>query len=160
MTRQYPDNYLLSRISGVLFDVMIICGIASIDFSDLEGLWLPFLLMAVLGGAVTIVYLLWICKIIYPDYYYEGFFSMFGMMTGTISSGILLLREIDPYFKTPAANNLLTGSGFAIVFGAPILVLIALAPQSTALLFLTLAVMIVYLILLMLFIAKVRRQKP
>ena len=30
MTRQYQNNYLLSRLSGLAFDIMIIAGIASI----------------------------------------------------------------------------------------------------------------------------------
>ncbi len=38
-----------------------------------------------------------------------GFLSMYGMMTGTISSGVLLLRELDPQLETPAANNLVIG---------------------------------------------------
>jgi ESS family glutamate:Na+ symporter len=41
MTRQYQNNYLLSRISGFFFDAMIVAGIASIDIADLSGLWLP-----------------------------------------------------------------------------------------------------------------------
>ena len=110
MNHQYQNNYLLSRISGVAFDFMIVAGIASIEINDLKGNWLPFLLMAVIGGVVTFVYLLWMCKKLYPNYVYEGFFSMFGMLTGTISSGVLLLREIDPDLRTPASNNLVTGS--------------------------------------------------
>ncbi len=31
---------------------------------------------------------------------------MFGMLTGTASRGMILLREIDPNYETPAANNL------------------------------------------------------
>ena len=112
MTRQYQNNYLLSRISGVAFDLMIVAGIASINIEDLSGLWLPFALMAVAGGAVTLVYLQWICRRVYPEYYYEGLVSMYGMLTGTISSGVLLLREIDVSFQTPAANNLVIGSSF------------------------------------------------
>jgi len=54
MTRQYQNNYLLSRISGVAFDMMIVAGIASIDIGDLSGLWVPFILMAVAGGVVTL----------------------------------------------------------------------------------------------------------
>ena len=38
----------------------------------------------------------------YPGYVYEGFLSMYGMLTGTISSGVLLLREIDPDLETPS----------------------------------------------------------
>lgn len=159
MTRQYPNNYLLSRISGCAFDFMTIAGIASIEFEDLTGLWVPFILMAVIGGIVTFFYLVWLCKIIYPSYEHEGMVSMFGMLTGTISSGVLLLREIDPYFETPAANNLLTGSSFAIVLGAPMLILIGMAPKSDTILFITLALLILYMIPLLLIMLKAHRRK-
>lgn len=159
MTRQYQNNYLLSRISGLAFDLMIVAGIASIDFEDLSGYWVPFLIMAVLGGIVTFVYLRRMCTRLYPQYPYEGFFAMYGMLTGTISSGILLLREIDPEFKTPAANNLITGSSFGIVFGAPVLLLISLAPRSDTMTFITLGLILAYLAALLLYIFLVGRKR-
>ena len=45
MERQYQNNYLLNRISGFAFDLMIVAGIASIRLEDLSGLWLPFVLL-------------------------------------------------------------------------------------------------------------------
>ena len=117
MTRQYQNNYLLNRISGFFFDIMICAGIASINIEDLSGLWVPFLLLAVAGGIATWLHLAFVCRAVYKDYYYEGLISMFGMMTGTISSGVLLLREIDPDLATPAAGNLVTGSTFGILLG-------------------------------------------
>jgi ESS family glutamate:Na+ symporter len=158
MHRQYPNNYLLSRISGTAFDFMIIAGIAAIEIEDLSGLWTPFIIMSIIGGIVTFIYLKWLCKVIYPSYEYEAFLSMFGMLTGTISSGVLLLREIDPTYKTPAANNLLTGSSFAIILGAPMLILIGLAPKSDMLLYITLTLLFVYLIPLLLIIFKAKRK--
>ena len=158
ITRQYQNNYLLSRISGFAFDLMIIAGIASIEISDLKGLWIPFILMSVAGTIITLFYLQWLCKRIYPNYYYEGLLSMYGMMTGTISSGVLLLREVDPMFKTPAANNLITGSGTAIVFGAPMLALIAIAPISDQMTWLTLGLLAVYTALLILFMLKAGKR--
>ena len=155
MTRQYQNNYLLSRISGLAFDIMIVCGIASINIEDLQGLWVPFALMAVAGGAVTFFWLKWLSKKIYPTYSEEAFVSMYGMMTGTISSGVMLLREIDPSFRTPAANNLLTGSAFAIVFGAPMLLLVGLAPQTLTLTWVTLGLLFIYLALLLVFLLAV-----
>lgn len=148
MRMQYQNNYLLSRISGLFFDVMIICGIASIDFEDLQGLWLPFALTCILGGIATFLHLKFFCKRVYKGYEEEGFLSMFGMMTGTISSGILLVREIDPDFKTPAANNLVSGSGVAIAFGAPMLILISMAPKSTASTFIVLGLLVLYYLIL------------
>ena len=62
MTRQYPNNYLLSRISGLSFDFMTIAGIASIEFKESKGLWVPFIIIAVLGGIVTFYYLKWLCR--------------------------------------------------------------------------------------------------
>lgn len=159
MNRQYQNNYLLSRISGFLFDVMIVAGIASIDIDDLEGYWIPFLLMAVVGGIVTFYYLMFMSKKLYKGYVYEGFFSMYGMLTGTISSGVLLLREIDPQMKTPAANNLITGSSFGIAFGAPLLVLISMAPKNDTMTFIVFGLILVYLALLLLFIFKAGNGK-
>ena len=149
MTRQYQNNYLLSRISGFAFDLMIVAGIASIEPEDLSGLWLPFILMAVAGAVVTLVHLKYVCRKVYGNYYYEGLISMYGMMTGTISSGVLLLREIDPMFETPAANNLVIGSSFAILLGAPLLVLVSLAPRSDMMLFVTLGLIIAYYLVLL-----------
>lgn len=159
MTRQYQNNYLLSRISGLAFDIMIVCGIASINIEDLKGLWVPFALMAVAGGVVTFVWLKWLSKKLYPTYAEEAFVSMYGMMTGTISSGVMLLREIDPSFSTPAANNLLTGSAFAIVFGAPMLLLVGIAPQSLLMTWIALGLLIVYLALLVAFLLFVGKRK-
>ena len=159
MNHQYQNNYLLSRISGVAFDFMIVAGIASIEISDLSGYWLPFLLMAVIGGVVTFYYLMWACKKLYPDYVYEGFFSMFGMLTGTISSGVLLLREIDPDLRTPASNNLVTGSSYGIIFGAPMLLLISFAPKSDTTVWVAVGLVIIYLALLLLFMLKAGNKK-
>ena len=157
--RQQQNNYLLSRISGFFFDIMIVAGISAIEIDKLKGLWIPFILLTVAGGVITWVYLAFVCKKVYKDYFYEGLISMYGMLTGTISSGVLLLREIDPDFKTPASNNLIVGSSYAIVLAAPILVLIGLAAKSTAMCFLTLGLITVYFAALLFFILKARQKK-
>lgn len=159
IVRQYQNNYLLNRISGFFFDIMIVAGIASINPEDLTGLWLPFFILAIVGGVVTWFWLAYVCKKIYPDYYYEGLISMYGMMTGTIGSGILLLREIDPQYNTPAANNLVSGSSFAIILGIPMLIFVGLAPKSTTLCFITLLLAVIYWLMMLLIILKLKNKK-
>ncbi|MDR1894287.1 MAG: hypothetical protein LBQ61_06290 [Spirochaetales bacterium] len=154
--RQYQNNYLLSRIAGLAFDLMVIAGIASINLPDLRGLWFPFALFSLSGAFLTLWYLTWICKKIYRGYYYEGLVSMYGMMTGTISSGVLLLRELDPEYQTPAADNLVNGTAVAILFGIPILALIGIAPNSTAAVWTVLGLLVIYLGLLILFMLKAK----
>ncbi|MDO5332327.1 MAG: hypothetical protein Q4E99_06565 [Bacillota bacterium] len=156
--RQYQNNYLLNRISGFFFDIMIVAGIASINPEDLSGMWLPFILLAVAGGAVTWFWLAFACKKIYRGYYFEGFISMYGMMTGTVGSGILLLREIDPQFTTPAANNLVSGSSFAIILGIPMLFFVGIAPKSTTHCLITILLCAIYWLLMLLIITKVKTK--
>jgi ESS family glutamate:Na+ symporter len=144
MTRQYQNNYLLNRISGAAFDFMIIASICAINLSDLKGLWVPFLILCTAGGFVTLWYVRFMSDRLFPGYSEETFFSMYGTMTGPVSAGILLLREIDPEFRTPASNNLVIGSSMAILLGFPLLLLIGIAPQSEAMLWVSLGLMILY----------------
>ena len=130
MHREYINNYLLNRISGLCFDIMIVAGTAAINFENLRGIWMPLIIVCTLGALVTFIFVLKACKHLYPGYEYEGFFAMFGMLTGTASNGMILLREIDPKFETPASNNLVLQTIPAIVFGFPILLLMGFAPQS------------------------------
>lgn len=159
MNRQYQNNYLLSRISGLAFDVMIVSALACIEFKEMKGLWVPFILMAVAGAFGTLMHLKFTCKRVYKDYYYEGLVSMYGMMTGTISSGVLLLRELDPQMKTPAANNLVIGSSFAILLAAPLLVLVGLAPKSTMMTFIVFGALIVYYFILLAIVLSGKKQE-
>ena len=154
MVHEYRNNYLLSRISGVFFDLMITAGIASIRIEDISGLWIPFILTITAGAAVTWFFLKWAAGHAYPGYLREGLISMYGMLTGTIGSGILLLKEIDPDLDTPAANNLVIGSSYGIALGAPLLLFISLAARSTVMCLVTLALIVVYWTALSLIIRK------
>ena len=144
MSREYINNYMLNRISGFCFDVMIVAGTAAISFENFGKFVVPFIIICTLGAAVTFIYVLIISKHLYPNYKYEGFFSMFGMLTGTASNGMILLREIDPKFETPAANNLVLQTLSAIVLGFPVLLLVGYAPQSMKATWITLGILVVF----------------
>ena len=55
---------------------------------------------------------------------------MYGTLTGTASTGVILLREIDPLFKTPASHNLIYQNLWSIVLGAPMLLMMGFVPRS------------------------------
>ena len=156
MSREYINNYMLNRISGFCFDIMIVAGTAAINFTEFGKFVLPFIIIVTLGAIVTFVYVLWISKHLYPNYKYEGFFSMFGMLTGTASNGMILLREIDPKFETPAANNLVLQTLSAIVLGFPVLLLMGFAPQSMKATWITLGIMIIFWVALTIFMLRTK----
>jgi ESS family glutamate:Na+ symporter len=130
MTHTYINSFMMTRLSGLFFDVMIVAGIAAIDWENLKGLLWPLLIICIIGGLGTFLYIKFVAKKIFPDYEHEMFFSMFGMLTGTASTGMILLREIDPNYETPAANNLVLQQVPAIAFGAPLLLLMSFAAES------------------------------
>ena len=156
MSREYINNYMLNRISGFCFDIMIVAGTAAINFEEFGKFLLPFIIIVSAGAIVTFVYVLWISKHLYPNYKYEGFFSMFGMLTGTASNGMILLREIDPKFETPAANNLVLQTLSAIVLGFPVLLLVGFAPQSMKATMITLGVLVVFWAALTIFMLRTK----
>lgn len=132
MHRQYTNNYLLNRIGGIVFDFMIVASIAAIDMKDLmePSLWIPLLVLTTVGGVATLFFVIFLAKRVYKGYWLEGMLSMYGILTGTVSTGMILLREIDPEFKTPAANNLIFGSTAAIALGAPLILLLDMVTKN------------------------------
>ena len=128
--RQYLNNFMLARISGVMFDLMVVASIAAIDLSAFahREFIIPLSIICIVGAVATYIQLDIISKRVYPEYQAEAFLSLYGMLTGTASTGVILLREIDPLFKTPAASNLVYQQLWAIVFGFPMLLLLGLAP--------------------------------
>ena len=139
--REYTNNFLLTRASNFFFDIMVVAGIAAIRLGVLENYWGIILIMGVTGLVITYVYNYFIAKKLFPEYCEEQFLTMYGMLTGTASTGIILLREIDGDFKSPAADNMVYQNFPAIVLGFPIMLLATVAPVKPVL---TLIILIVF----------------
>ncbi len=157
MHRVYLNNYMLNRMSGVCFDLMIVAGTAAISFENMKSFILPLAMVCTLGCVTTFIYIRLLSRRLYPGYADEGFFSMFGMLTGTASNGMILLREIDPRYETPAANNLVLQSIPAMAMGFPILLLLGIAPRSMNATLTVLGIMVVLFIGLTLFLLRKRK---
>ena len=133
--RRYTNNFLMTRASNFFFDLMVVAGVAAIRLDILESSWGVILILGAIGATSTFIYNRIIAKKLFPDYYEEQFLMMYGMLTGTASTGIILLREIDGEFKTPASDNMVYQNFPAIVFGFPMMFLATLAPTKPYLVF-------------------------
>lgn len=137
--RKYLNNFLLTRVSNFFFDIMVVAGIAAIRIEILEKYWGVMLGLGIIGAIITYLYNRLVVKTLFKEYKEEQFLMMYGMLTGTASTGIILLREIDPEFKTPAADNMVYQNFPAIVFGFPMMILATLAPKNPILTYILLA---------------------
>lgn len=127
--KQYVNGFLMNRISGFAFDLMIVAGIGAIQIDLIKDYWYVLIILGVVGALATFFYVKFVCHKLFPNYEYEEFFMMYGMLTGTASTGMILLREIDPEYQTPAADNLVFQNLPAIIFGFPMMLIAAYAPK-------------------------------
>lgn len=162
LKKDYADAFLMTRTSNFFFDLMIVAGIAAIRFSVLENYWGVILIMGAVGLVITYIYNRIVAKKLFPDYPEEQFLAMFGMLTGTASTGVILLRELDGNFRTPAADNLVYQNFPAIVFGFPMMLLATLAPKQPILTLLILVgfFAVMNVILFRSFIFRRKKQAP
>ena len=158
--KQYTNNFLLDRVGNCCFDIMVVAGIAAIQIDLIKQYWAILLILGVVGLVITYAYNLFVAKVLFKDYEDEQFLMMYGMLTGTASTGIILLRELDGDFKTPAADNLVYQNFPAIVFGFPMMLLATLAPTQPIL---TFGILVAFFVVmnLILFRSKIfKRKKP
>ena len=128
--RQYTNNFLLTRAGNFFFDIMVVAGIAAIRLDMLEKYWGIIAILVSVGTVSTYAYNYFVAKKLFPEYTQEQFLAMYGMLTGTASTGVILLREIDGEFRTPVSDNLVYQNFPAIVFGFPMMLLATLAPKK------------------------------
>ena len=141
--RNYTNDFLLTRATNFFYDIMVTASIAAIRMSIIGQYLGVLLIMGIVGLVVTYVYVHFVCRKLFPNYAEQQFLAMYGMLTGTASTGVILLREIDGDFKTPVADNLVYQNFPAMVFGFPILLLATMAPTQP---YLTLGIVAVFMI--------------
>ena len=144
---KYINNYQMDRISGFAFDMMIVAGVASIDINVVtDYIW--FILAVCLAGmVVTFIYIRIMTKICFKNYQHEAFLTNFGALTGTASNGMIFLREIDPNYETPMNNVYIVSQFPAMVFVAPLLLLLNLSASSLTGCFISLGIFVLLFIL-------------
>ncbi|MGP4039307.1 S-layer homology domain-containing protein [Gracilibacillus sp. D59] len=119
-----PNNYLLQRIAGFSFDYMIAAAITAISIYALQDYLIPVLIITTVGGLVTILFFIWIIPKVFPADALPNILGFYGMQTGTISTGMALVKAVDPKFKSNTTDNLVMGSGTALLFGFPLLLIL------------------------------------
>ncbi|WP_339818354.1 S-layer homology domain-containing protein [Paenibacillus sp. FSL R7-0216] len=119
-----PNNYLLQRISGFSFDYMIAASIAAISIYSLKQYLTPVLILTTVGGLITVWFMVWLVPRVLPEDKLPNILGFYGMLTGTISTGLALVKAVDPKFQSNTTDNLVMGSATAIMFGFPLLLIL------------------------------------
>ena len=160
MEKDYANNMLLDRVSGVMFDLMIVASISAINLSAFKQkeFIVPLLTMCIVAAVASYIYVDRVCKRLFPTYSEESFLALYGMLTGVVGTGVILLRQIDPKFETPACKNLVFQTLWTCLMGFPLLLLMGFVPRSLTWQFITLGVNTIMLVVFYLIIRLVSRK--
>jgi len=109
------DPGLQRRITGWSVDFLIVSTVVSIQAAIVWAYLVPILSIAFVNGVLTTLTVVWLGRRL-ASFGLERTVAIYGTVTGTVSCGLLLLRIVDPEFKTPAAVEI----GLMNVFALPI----------------------------------------
>jgi len=124
------DNGGLSRISGMAVDYMVTGALAAISLVFVGRYWLPLLVVSTCGGVVTTLTVPWLCSRLFKDNRYERMIMIFGVSTGTLSTGLALLRILDPEFKTRVSGDYMLSAGMTFALMIPFILAINLPAKA------------------------------
>jgi ESS family glutamate:Na+ symporter len=117
------DPGIQRRITGWSIDFLIVATIMAIQLTIVWTYILPISIISLSCGALTTIAMLFLGKRLW-SYNLERTVVIFGTVTGTVSCGLLLLRIVDPDFKTPAVIEIAVMNVIMLVPLAGLLVLV------------------------------------
>ena len=124
------DNKTMNRINGLAVDFTVISSLGSISIAAVASYWLPVLILVAIGIFITCYILPWYCSRLYDDYQFKRMLIIFGTGTGTLPTGLSLLRVLDPDFETPVATDYVYASGIVFFTVIPIILCVNLPALS------------------------------
>ncbi|HPD80854.1 MAG TPA: sodium:glutamate symporter, partial [Spirochaetales bacterium] len=87
--------------------------------------------ISTLGGIVTVYTVPWWSARIFRDHRFERMIMLFGVSTGTLSTGLALLRIVDPEFKTKVSRDYMLASGLTFLLAIPFILSINLPAKAS-----------------------------
>lgn len=100
------DNETQKRITGWTSDYLIVCAFMAVQLSVISKWIIPILFASLLCGIFTFVCCLYFGQRFGGENDFERTLGLWGMSTGTVPSGVALVRIVDPDLKTTTAVEL------------------------------------------------------
>ena len=100
------ENVLQSKINGWTADYLVVCAFMAVSVNIISQWLVPIFVVVLVITAVTFGVCFYFGQRIGGSNDFERTLGLFGTCTGTVPSGIALVRIIDPEFKTTTSVEL------------------------------------------------------
>lgn len=120
------DSGTMNRIGGGAVDYMVAGSLGAISIAVVTTYWLPILVMSAIVGLQALVIVPWMASRMFDDHRFHRSLIIYGASTGTLPTGLALLRVVDPEFETPVVADYMYASGFVFIFAIPFILMLPL----------------------------------
>lgn len=100
------NDALQSKITGWTADYLVVCAFMAVGLNVIKDWIVPILVVAVVITIITFVTCMYFGQRFGGVNDFERILGLYGTSTGTVPSGIALIRIVDPEFKTNTAVEL------------------------------------------------------
>lgn len=100
------DSVLQSKITGWTADYLVVCAFMAVSVSVISKWYIPIIVLSVTSTAVTALICFYFGQRVGGRNDFERTLGVFGVCTGTVPSGIALVRIVDPNFQTTTSIEL------------------------------------------------------
>lgn len=109
---EYVDKKIITHIGSSATDYLVAFGVASINISVVVKYLAPIIVFSVIGFIFVVAWFWIVSPRFFRNYWFERGIYIFGLSTGVMATGVILLRVTDPEFK----SGVLEDFGFAWIF--------------------------------------------
>lgn len=103
-THHLIDLGMVRRIQNCALDFLVVAAIATIQVKVIMSGLVPLVILVVVGIVWNVFCVMWLARRLLPDAWFERAIAEMGQSMGVTATGLLLLRVVDPEYKTNAAD--------------------------------------------------------
>ena len=118
------DRGMMRTITATMTDYMIVASLAAVPLLIYANYWVEVVLLSLICGLAMAFFVYFAAHKMYTRHRLARMAAVFGYLTGTIASGVALLRMADPEFDSPAVEDLAWAGGLSLLIGFPLLIFI------------------------------------
>lgn len=124
------ENTLQSKITGWTADYLVVCAFMAVSVSVISKWIVPMLIVCAVVTVVTFLVCFYFGRRFGGTNDFERTLGLYGTCTGTVPSGIALVRIVDPNFKTSTAVEL-GACNLVMMASTPIYIIILALASGT-----------------------------
>lgn len=121
---------LMSKVTGFTSDYLVVCAFMAVQISTIGSWLIPIMIECIVCALVTFAISYYFGSRLGSDHDFERVLGIYGTCTGTVPSGVALVRMVDSQLRTQTTMEL-GMMNVAMMANSPVLILMTLVGLGT-----------------------------